>query len=544
MFTSLSYNNFKGTSESITLDRVTVITGKNESGKSAACDALRLAATGRTEIGAIAASLAKLVSSSQARVIAIGRGIEASWAINGTKRDHQVDPTLQGGMPVTPKEFWGLSGAERLELIAPAGSLAKLSDRIATLEQEAKRLKNIVNEPTPQQPPQYTGKPIDQLRAEIESIDAKTARHKAAQKNEWAIQERNQAIQNATMAKPGLEKNVAEARVWVEKAVAERDAAAEQLNEYNTDTLNEPVIIQSARTRGVEYKKAVMDTANVLAAALNWGGYVSIAGDLIDAIENGVGNAPIQDHPLSMRNGKPILHASREAASEADRAIFAVNSAGASLARCSETLLAPLPEAIEGLLSQDEFASLVEARELAKQSVSDCERWGRYDQDLQALATRRVMAQGDLSTTEVQLAAARNALSEEVNNLKGPVEDLTNQYLSVAQYEPLSISIENSGRKWVMNVTIGSVDLEALADSKRLIYDLCLLSAIHDLSGAKCPILVAKCAEMDGDKMRLAVKALKLRAKGNVVLEHHIDPKITDQGVSVINLSNGSLVTA
>lgn len=544
MFSSLNYNNIKGTSESLVLDRVTVITGENASGKSAACDALRLAATGRTEIGAMAAAQSKLISANQASVVAIGRGVEANWAINGAKRAHDSDKLLQASMPVTPKEFWDLSGVERLALIAPAGSLDDINSRIARLEVEQKGLKTVIAYPTPEQPPVYDGAPIDQLRASIDAVEAKLNLHQKAQVGSAALTAHKANVEAALLAKPGFVKNVEEAKAWYGRANDEHIAVSTQLAQYNEKCFREPKIIQAARTRGVSYKQAILDTANVLVAGLQWGGHQEVAKELVDLIEDKVEDGAISNDPLSWYNGVPIAAAMSAARNEQDKASQALALCTSALERCEAMISAPEPPEASGLLGLNELAGLVESQEKYRADIMRCESWNRYDQDLQAVASRRVEAQGKISVVELQLTTARSELASEVNKLKNPIETRANAYLEAAGYEPLRVSVENSGRKWQLNVSIGDIDLEAMADSKRLMYDLCLLSAIHDLSDAKSPILVAKCAEMDVRTFRSAITAMRLREKGNVVLEHHIDPKVNDTGVLTINLSKGSLVLA
>jgi hypothetical protein len=83
----------------------------------------------------------------------------------------------------------------------------------------------------------------------------------------------------------------------------------------------------------------------------------------------------------------------------------------------------------------------------------------------------------------------------------------------------MNLLIEATPKTAELVVRINGILLDAMAGSRRILYGLALLSAIHDNSSAKCPVILAQCGELSPELFEKAVKAFKPR-KGNVILEH------------------------
>lgn len=520
-FTSLTYTGVKGLEQQIGLEKVTVICGPNESGKSAAGVALQLAVTGKCELGARAVDQDKLLATGYAKSVAIGRNIEASWSIQKGKKFWE-DPGTQLNLPVTVWEFWGLTGAERLKLIAPEGALASIESKIAKLESERKRLKTIIDAPAPPTPEEYTGPSVDSLYQQISEVEAKIVAHTAAKASIQKLEEYNKRM---TSLKENLEKEklvLSEKEKAFEAALAEQAIISKQFAIYGEKSSKEPKIIKSARERGVTINRAIEDTMNLVGEALAWSG-VSAA----EEVDQVVSLAPcilVKDIPERLYGDKPIHKAKQDIDTKVTDLGNSLDYTQRSIAGIEFSLKAEKPIETQGLLSVEEVFELQQKRDDLQKQLSQANAWSAYEASIQKMSKDRVKANSDIAVVESDLAAAKSEITQKVNSIKGSVEDAANAYLRAAEQEPLKIEVNQTPRGWSLDVSIGDVALESMARSKRLLYGICLLSAIHEASAATSPVLIAECAEMQPSTLDKTIRAMKLRTKGNVILEHWHKP--------------------
>lgn len=520
MFTNLQYNGVKGMSESIELGRVTVICGPNESGKSAAANAMQLAATGRCEIGAIASAQTKLLSGSSGFVVATGVNIEASWSIRGGKKSWE-DPGTQGGMPVTVDEFWDLTGAQRLALLVPDGALASIQSEISKLESEKKRLKTIIDAEAPPAPDEYSGPSIDSLQQKLSDIDKKLASHAAAKAAAGAMKEHELYIQETKAKLQETEATLKLKQEELDNSLQLQASISAQFAIYGEKTSSEPRIIKSARERGVTIREAVDSTLSLVQEALDWAyGRCSDVTDGIKMISSAAGIEKIREIQESNWDGKPIATAKRDI----DILVHDIKTSISHSERFAQELKARLdrkpPSECSGLLGVDEAMSISAERDAVSKEIAKANAWTAYNASLQKMISSRIEASQQIEAVLSKLELQKSTMTSMVDTLKGTVEDLANAFLSKIGKPLLSISVGQSAKGWVMDVSIGDVALEAMARSRRLLYGLCILSAIHEASEAKCPILIAECAEMQPSTLDKCIDAMSGRTKGNVILEH------------------------
>ena len=538
MYNLLTYSGVKGKSEQLRLGRVTVICGPNESGKSAAANSLQLAVTGKCDIGARAVDQEKLLESGVAKVIANGRNIEASWELRGGKKKWD-DPKTQGNMPVTVDEFWSLTGAERLRLVAPQSSLDSIESNIESLEKERKRLKAVIEAAPPPTPEEYTGPSLQSLQESLKEIDAKLAMHQVAKKAaEKADSIKALKLRNQSLLAPELEKLEAAKQELI--ALTERyHSICDQFRVYGEKTAAEPRIVKSARERGVSLRDAIRDTLSLVGEALHWSG---VQPDAIDKhlleLESLAPQESMPEIPERWAGGVTIQVAMQESEKSMKQAADAVARLEQSIASIRHAIDQQEPDEVQGQLSVEEYGSLLMKRDALERQVAQANAWAAYEASIASQVKSKAESLEILQGVCDKLDEAKAELTREVQKLKGPVETLANKMLREAKQPELAIEVNQSGRGWSLDVSMGGVALEAMARSKRLLYGLCLLSAIQELSSAAGPVLIAECAEMDRNTLDMAVKALSIRNKGNVLLEHWCKPSEYDD---VIDLSSGSL---
>lgn len=524
MFTNLQYTGVKGMSGSTELERVTVVCGPNESGKSAAANAMQLAVTGRCEIGAIASAQLKLLSGSSAVAVATGKNIEASWSIRSGKKVWE-DPGTQGGMPVTVDEFWGLTGAQRLQLLVPEGALASIQSEISKLDSEKKRLKTIIDATAPPAPEEYNGLSVDSLQQKLSEADRKLSTHSAAKAAAGQMKEHDLFIEETKVKLQENEQLLESKKAELASALQKQSSISAQFAIYGDKSSSEPRIIKSARERGVTIREAIESTMSLVQEAMDWAyGRSSSVTDGIQLVIKSAGEDKIPEIPESIWEGKPVAFAKRDV----DVLVHDINTSISHTERFISELKTRLerkpPAACSGLLSADEAMAITAEKDFISKEMAKANAWTAYNASLQKMIAARIEASQQIDSVSKNLELQRAAMTNIVDKLKGTVEELANSFLSKIGKPELSISVSQTAKGWVMDVSIGDVALEAMARSRRLLYGLCILSAIHEASEAKCPILIAECAEMQPSTLDKCIDAMSSRTRGNVILEHWHKP--------------------
>jgi hypothetical protein len=548
MYRNLTFSGVKGTSQTIQLDNVIVITGPNESGKSAAASALQLAATGRCEIGAQASAQQKWISGKAASIHAWGNGIEATWQISNGKK-HWEDPETQGGMPATVEDFWGLTGAERLKLIAPDGALTSIETEISSLEKRKKELKSIIDAIAPPPPEQYDGPSVGDIEGKIKGIERQLSDADAYDKYH-AGKKQNEAIRRQLGALTQIENDLSEAKARLKAIQDESELFRKQLAIYQEQQASVPRIVRSAKERGLTLRAAVSDTLNLVREVLVWtqsdpGVLVEALLEVVPDVTPQLPEPPVYKSSFPELDGKTVTSLSNIIATMLDSEAVKVAKLQASHQTSVDMLSMSPPKLFDDTepqlkpMSLDErMAAQAEVASL-KQQINKANAWAAYGESLERQMKQRNDAFAEMEDIDSKLASAKRRLTETVFSLKGPVESLANDMLKAADRSPLYCDVSQTGRGWSLDVSIDGIAIESLAKSKKLLYGLCLLAAIHELSSAKSPVLLVECAEMDPSNLERAIEAMRLKKKGNVILEHWAKP---NSDVHIVDLNYGVLV--
>jgi hypothetical protein len=487
------------------------------------------------------------MSGDAAVATAWGRGIEASWSIRGGKKAWE-DPETQGGLPSTVDEFWSLTGAGRLKLISPPGTLDSIESDIASLEADRKRLKTIIDAPTPPTPDTYTGPPIHEIEDQIREIEQKLSRHNMQvsanaklESTETEAAARVADKQRLTGILQGLNTKLSHVNAELEKANT-------QLAIYQEASSKEPKIVSSARGRGVPLRVAVQDTVHLLVQAVQWANPKAATQEWSDLICSQIPEGELElpesatfKSTIPEADGLRVYAASGKLSELSNKYANEIKQINTALDKIEAVTMATagLKPSFDCILDDQALFAAHASISTLKQQVQAASAWDAYEAAMKKQVEARNKAFMELEGVATRLETAKKRLTEEVQKLKGPIESKANEMLGAAGLSNLYVSVNQNGRGWTLDVSIDDVAIESLARSKRLLYGLCLVAAIHELSNAKAPILTVECAEMDHRTFEKAIAAMKVKRKGNVILEHWSKP---DVDVAVIDLSCGVLV--
>lgn len=550
-FNLLSLSGIKTMAGEFDLAPVTVLSGPNESGKSALLEALRLAATGSAQIGGTGRAIAEMLSEGNAHALVMAGSDSAEWRcrVGGTisqKRSGRTD--LQGNCPISVDDFEKLSSAQKFALVG-SDKLTGVVGEIEQLKEEHKRLRAAADAPPPAMPDMYDGKPLQELEAELQELVLALAKHREASEG-IAARTAARAREEQRLADVTKEKGIKELEVnGAQKALAvveaEHALLADLVDRYSKAAANAPTLIEWARRKGWDSKGLVDNLCKELADACEWmaagatrGASLKVAKELkicmeqLRRIECPTG-IPIpqpvfeRDEELWEMVGKqsPInaIAMLNVKLQDAKQLLKTMQEEYAALSRAEHNHQQSLANelAIYGSpLDAETLASVIEQKAAIELLVDKCKKWEGWDVEAGKHAVRvsqSTTAMGDVDDKLSRLNKERAAIIESVT---GPIEEIANGTLARVGLPPLSVSVEATAKTAQLVVrTSQGIQVAALAKSRRLAYSIALLSAIQQLSKAPCPLLLAECAEMDGQLFEVFAGALSPE-KGNIILEH------------------------
>lgn len=540
-FSEFSYSGIKDTAGSGKLRGVNVVCGPNESGKTAMLEALRLAATGKSELGATAKKIDQVIAGNCYASLD-----DCTYERRGSKTVSSGGEA-QGKLPVTVDEFWSLTASDKMGLIASNSSeLEGVVEKIDLTKEQIKLTKKELERQPPKAPEPYMGRPVAEVDEDLSTMSLQLAAHRKAAQSAKARQE---SIEKCQAEIVQIESDISRLRKE-EAAEAKRVAAAEadleQLRPIHARWLEHidgaPEIMHTPHP-----SQYIRDKLSQMKEVFSW---LSSKGDnraasMLHAIDGMIvpefnGLAQSFDEyeemaQLARSAGVSLsLNISNAKVSTADMEMLKSRRLRAE-ARVQALKSTAQVEAVkmEGLLSDEVYESILIRHEQAQEERRRAQEWNDFDAVAGAYAVERTKAAnllGELEQKLEELLAQKNSI---VMSLKQPVEDFCNRQLAICGMPPIELDIEATARKASLSVKTGGISFEALAASKRLVYGLCLLSAIQMHSDCECPLLLAQCAEMDSAMFPKAIEAMGLRDKGNVILEHWFVPSEVPDGVGL-----------
>ncbi len=519
-YETLSFCNIKGRSGEYDMAPVTIVSGPNRSGKSAFLEALRLSATGRCSLGASRAAMAAITSSSAANATIRTRSTESVWSISigdtVSLGGNIVD--LQGGMPVTVGDMWGLTAEQRMSLVGGKDALERNAIETADIKEQVRLLTTVINTPQPAAPAPYGGPPVFDLDTQIQELTLKIAAHDAL------VRER----EARAAAKSRHEETLG-------KLLEMQADGVNRLSSMNED-LNKVLALTAARDSAIGTTSAWLwgrlCVSDVLLDVYSAMRYVGVntkvdTSDILSAVDAKIheGRSVVipdpsfdgkEDMLLITGGGDPVGWASecRFRMKDVERDIKKVEAA---ILDVNEKLnsIARLESATGGCVETD----VMELDSLKKMRLAAHE-WSMFEENTGEWAVNRAKSIDECGKLKQKLDELTAERASIVGGLKANVEDKANDMLSRVGLSRLEIEVVTTAKRASLKVNVDGVAIEALAASERLLYGLCLLVAIQQSSDAPCPILVAECAEMDTEMYKRVVDAIGTPSKGNVVLEH------------------------
>lgn len=592
MLTSLCVHDVKNCDAvDLPLGAVTLFAGPNESGKTGMLESLRLALTGQAEIGAKNALQALIVSDSSAAASVHGeldgKPFEGTWQLTSKQSKdgvvknsvlhslvcggitQHVD-TITAGLPVTSKDFWQLTGEDKWSAIERVVGRFELPPPPGTAELK-KQIESLMN----RQPPEpYSGEPIHSLRDRTRSL------------SEWVDEQKNLRLhlayrqakltegqQRLVQQQAKLESEVSKSHLAEEHLAKVKDFATEatplvnqwsESAEYRLDSggdcLADALVdyVNTIKHNG-EYLHELTDDYPEIKARLD---SILVDVGLLDsqlvARESelkAVSLVPESAHLLREKLKASGIDVCVQRADTittpvtAERFLDSVIDSAEREYRKSLTQVELYQGEIQSLkdatsqedLSQKSCASddsiLAKAQELTSLQalLSTAEQWQRWIESSQQRLEEIEKLKVELKLAEQAGADWQRQRSAYMQDNLSAVTTIANSILSDVGCQPISLSVETTGKRNTLSLTAGGTDIKAMADSQQVIYGAALLHSLQMLSPSPCPVLFIKAGEISGNRLgRFLDSLVRHRTKGNVFAEHWYQPEFTN--ALVVNL--------
>jgi hypothetical protein len=528
-FEEIEYNNIKGCSGHYTLRPLTVISGENGSGKSALLDACRLAATGQCSAGAANQRIARIMSASVANSrLTSGTRINSYTMRVGEKvQSSAFGDSLQGNLPVTVGDFWALTAEQRLGVVGGREKMDGIEAAIEELKEPIKALAEHIAIPAPPTPPMYSGPSIDAVEAAITKLSVAIDAHDKAVKEGPQVEAKKEAakqlLSQYDAKRRELDDDMRRIQSTLKFLEGERDAATPIIRDYEAALAARPAILNGYTS----FTALLSDVAD----AIRWAntGNSRMAGLLADTLANadpGIHIPSVVFDKLDALHAMGGLHPQKWHAgliseiAALHEELSTTKRSYASLESEKEQAEAELAPQGTAIMSDDDYMKAALQLEELRNNHRLAQEWAMFGQRTGEWSVKRAKSIEEHNKLCAKLDKLKFDKAALVAQLKSGVETTANEMLARAGMKPLVMDIVSTAKKASLAVSVGGIAIEALATSERLVYGVCLLSAIHRHSDAPCPLLVAECAEMDDNMMLRVIDALGDPPNGNIILEH------------------------
>lgn len=549
-FQEISIVGLKGKTLTAKLFPCTAVTGPHESGKSALVEGIRLAATGRAAIGGTGKAMQEIVEGASACATLSTSTETVMWELRAgdTVSSKRNGPDLQGTMPVTLEQFESLSAQERF-LLFGSNEICSITNEIEKNKAVIKEARAVLDTPAPTMPDAYEGPARAVLQKELEEITNTIQQHRDASENAAS---RQQAIAKDEASIAELEQTIAQSEATLETGLKHYTLLFRRLEqiealETKRDSIKEPKFITWGRKQGLSCGDLIETVCIELAEAAKWmnNREAAVIAEQLERIEfkhpspipvlgwegqseldellDGEGVATLQLELKELANGNDLaqrmVSQARQQIALLRKSVDGVNAMYGQV----------LPQAVldQWLVRKDEL----------QEQIRKCDAFSYYSEQNAKWIKGRVDASNALDKANTKSEELIKQRSQAVLQSTGAIETTANAILSRMNLPGLSLLIEATAKKAELVVRCNGILLDAMAGSRRLLYGLALLSAIHENSKAQCPVLLAQCGELNPEMFEKAVKAFS-PSKGNVVLEHWVDVGVEN----CVRLEEGVLV--
>lgn len=536
-FKSINWSGIKALSGDDKLEPLTVVTGPNDSGKSAFLDALRLAATGYTSIGKQAKKLGEITSGGSAYATLQADGKVVEWSLNRGKMKHSGN-SLQGNIPSTVEEFMSLTAAERMALVADPQAMQRVVRDIESTKAEISEIKRKIDRPAPKNPGMYDGAPSQEIEQELADITLQLSKHREAMKN---IRERKASVDRDKELIAKLEAGLQEIRSaeYPDQKEMEKELAKMQdlLQEWKNSAESYPALFRCASP-----SRALSNAVKEMHYALSWvenksDGHQKLLDALsifippkIDCLPPPKGYGAVDELEEAIDSLQGTLEDAKQTKEHSKKCIAAIESQLKDLYHSIS-----MERAIHGTpLSEEVFEALMQRHEKLQDDMRVAKQWESFETECGKDAVEKSQLAMSLARKEERLEDLMEERNKIVSSSVMPIENSVNSKLEKIGMSGIKIEIEATARTASLIVRSDGIAFDAMSGSRKVLYGMCLLVAIAERSvDAECPLIVAQCAEMDQPKLDMAVQMLSEVQKGNVVLEHWASPTVACHQVRI-----------
>jgi hypothetical protein len=573
------------------LGPVTLFAGDNESGKTGMMEALRLALTGRGDIGAKNQLQALLVNgasaSSTVKGEVDGKPVVGAWALtskeskDGTIKNsvahdltwggvQQRTEFITAGLPVTATEFWALTGEDKWAAIEQVVGKFDLPQPADPKDIKAK-IDELTNR---QQPERYSGDPIALLREKSRGLSEwileqqKLRKHLAYREQKLTTDRARMAQHEEDLAKWVAGSTTVEERL--SRVMELRDALQPMIDAWTSspEALINPngdnllgilgEYVDSMRTQGELIYELVSDFPEL---AQKIDAILAVAG-LLDVTLQEQEPKLREIHPASpdaelirlavqnsglLEDGDNKSHTSTPAAAQTwlDREQGFLKSQYAAALNKIESFknaIADLKASTsdesfrqEACASEDSIAAKAQELSVVQSDLSKAEEWQRWVESSQRRLEEIAELRAQLEAAETAMKGWQQQRSEYMMRNIASITTIANSILSDIGCTPVTLSVETTGKRNTLTLTAAGTDILAMAGSQQVIYGAALLHALQILSVSPCPVLFIRASEIHGSRLGMFLDSLAThRVRGNVFVEHWYVPKV--ERATIINL--------
>lgn len=552
---SLSFSGVKGRSLTTPLERVTLFCGENDSGKTAAMEALRLSLLCNGEIGSSNPVIGELALD-KAEAMAILDDTIGQWRLEKKKgkvsvsqsvlhNGIQVTPeAITAEIPVTSSEFWALSGEQKMSVIQSV--LGRFDEPeppdFVSLQQEVKDLESWLESSTKIEP--YTGPPASELKSQCNALEAwlneqeadrKFVRHTQAtlEQDKVTISETDEAVAKLSKDMIHLLKDTDTDFANGERLIKEIDAAGfssganldsnisdacassvcaieSSLEKFRaaSKVLTDPeiptMLDEIADKLMLLHQQVLSDHRSLAEAILSpsslalWQQYkangCTTVADILDSVDARNAKANITQRQIDSYLSDRTLIASRLEKLEAKLKHLA-----------SEATVGRESLKLEGLRLQ-----LATSEEVSR-------TLGLLAENTKLLGDKTA----DLAKRKKDKADWMSRRADYMQQFDASICSIANTIITECGLPKAIMSFSAVGKRPVLSISAEGTSLKAMSGSQQVIYGAAILHAIQMLSKSVCPIMFIRAAELSSTRLALFVKAMvTARTRGFVFIEH------------------------
>ena len=176
--------------------------------------------------------------------------------------------------------------------------------------------------------------------------------------------------------------------------------------------------------------------------------------------------------------------------------------------------------------SEQEFKDAVVNLDSINKKIQRAQEWPAFIERQKKAAAEIESIDAKLASIDESIDSIRKARSSVISSSISVVEEEANKLIGKMGLPPMKLAVSVSGKRSALTIVNSEgTELVALCGAERVVYQLAMLIAIHNLSKCKSPIRLVEAAELDSDSLSKLIVALNdIPTKGTTVIATHVNP--------------------